>query len=174
MKKFLLNTIYFLWIVGGITIVVYNVFFSENPNYQHVAKIVVVLLVCFVTAVSSIRKRSKEIRRTNEKTYKEFIQDAFSNNENAYNRLMKMLEYYNKDKLKKALNLSAKLLEDCTNSREYGVVYFFTGACFTEAGLHEEAIDAYREALDYDGKLALAWSNIGVEYMELGKSQEAE
>lgn len=174
MKDFLIKIFYFLWFVLGIAIVVYNIFFSEHTNYQQVAKVVTVFVVCFVTAMSTTQKQKKEIRAMNESIFKDVIQDAFSDNEYAYNKLMKMLECYYKKRFFRMMNHCDSLLEECTDSWEYRLVYFFSGLSNHEWGLPENGIELYKKALEYDAGFALAWSNLGAAYIECGKLEEAE
>lgn len=174
MKRIMLNCIYFLWVVGGIAILVYNIFFSDNPNYQEVAKVAAVFIVFFVSIVSAMRKQSASVQQVNENAYKEFMKDAFQDNKDAYEKLMKGMEYYNCDKQMKAVKLLDGLLEECNTSSEFSVVHFFRGLCFSEIPFHEDAIAAYREVLKYDGANSTAWSNLGVEYMETGNQKMAE
>ncbi len=174
MKNFLVKLIYFLWFVLGIGIVIYNIFFLEHTDFQQVAKIVTVFGVCFVTAVSTTRNQTKEIRAMNEAIFKDVIKDAFSDNEYAYNKLMKMLECYYKKRFFRMMNHCDSLLEECTDSWEYRLVYFFSGLSNHEWGLAEDGIELYKKALEYDASFALAWSNLGAAYIECGKLEEAE
>jgi Flp pilus assembly protein TadD len=51
--------------------------------------------------------------------------------------------------------------------------WFYLGLAFRGLGRHQEAIEAYREALRLRPETANAWNNLGITYGELGRYREA-
>ncbi|MCX8067152.1 MAG: tetratricopeptide repeat protein, partial [Anaerolineae bacterium] len=47
------------------------------------------------------------------------------------------------------------------------------GNAYSDLGRHEEAIEAYRQAIELDPKLAAPWNNMGYVYSRLGRYEEA-
>lgn len=163
-----------VWFLGGIALIVFYLNFSDNPDYVRVAQIAGVSLAFIISFGRSLRKESLDVQRVNESTYKDEMGDAFQDNPKAYEQLMKGMEMYNRDNLAKADKILTKLLAQCHTSQEFSVVNFFRALCMSESELHEEAVEIYKELLEYDTNNTTAWSNLGVEYLELGRKKEAQ
>lgn len=163
-----------VWFLGGIALIIFYLKFSDNPNYARVAQIAGVSLAFMISFGRSMFKESLNVQRVNEAAYQNEMGDAFHDNPKAYEQLMKGMEMYNRDNLAKADKILTKLLAQCQTPQEFSVVNFFRALCMSESELHEEAIEIYQELLEYDTDNTIAWSNLGVEYLELGKKKEAQ
>lgn len=53
------------------------------------------------------------------------------------------------------------------------MAFFSLGSAYREAGLHEQAADAFRRALGHDGQMSRAWQHLGDALLKLGKDDEA-
>jgi len=108
-----------------------------------------------------------------EEVYEEVLAGAFVNDRRSYRKLLDVAICYNRNKFKKAYKILDKLKKRCVHSKDYAAVYNMQAVCQAGEGLHDKAIETYEKAIQYDGVNALAWSNMGMEYVGLGMAREA-
>lgn len=174
MKKKLILVLNILVILFGVAALVYVVFISEEKDYSRILKYTVVLVGYILTVTGVKQKRVPRGYRVYEDQYQDIVGGAFSEDKRSYKQLLLATAYYNQDKFKKAHQILDKLIQKCQRSRDYAAVYMFKALCYTDEKLYNQAIDAYQKVLQYDMGNSRAWSNMGLRYMELGKSKEAE
>jgi tetratricopeptide (TPR) repeat protein len=83
----------------------------------------------------------------------------------------KALFYYFEDNCEKALPLFQQYLQ--THPDPSSDAWFYAGVCYGDLGLHQKAIQAYKQAIRLEPDYAEAHNNLGVTYINLGFHQEA-
>jgi len=83
----------------------------------------------------------------------------------------KAMFYYLEDNYEKALPFFKQYLQTHPDSSTYA--WFCAGFCYGELGLHQEALQAYKQAIRLKPDLAVVHNNLGNAYDKLGLYQEA-
>lgn len=155
------------------TILIYNSYIAEEPNYSITSKGVMILVSYLVVILGIGRKRSAIELKVYEEKYKELIEGTFSEDEKSYREMLQVLIHCNHKKYKKAHKLLDKLQEKCMCDKDYAAVYFLRASCLQNEKKTDRAIAVYEKLLQYDVSNSDAWSNVGILYFEKGKTKEA-
>ena len=172
MKRVLLILLDIVAIGLSGALLVYNLFFAEVPDYSRILKCVVVL-AGYLYGTRNVRRPLKVNYKKYEEAYKDALEGAFAEDRKSYKKLLKVAVCHTRDQYSKAYRLLNALEKKCTCSRDYAAVNMFRGLCYAEEGIHTAAVDAYNKVLQYNMAHAVAWSNLGLSYMKLGKMEEA-
>ncbi|RLC78827.1 MAG: hypothetical protein DRI61_09160, partial [Chloroflexi bacterium] len=84
--------------------------------------------------------------------------------------------YWVKKDYEKALhhfNESLKLAEITENERLEAWAWYGLGIVYSDQGCYEEAIEAYRKAIELDSKFAAPWNGLGNVYYKQGRYEKA-
>lgn len=155
------------------TLVVYSLFFAEETDSKLLSKCVIVF-VSYLLAMLGVKKRKSPFDyKVYEVHYKDILEGAFSDDKQSYRKLLKVTVYYNRNQLKKAYKVLEELRKKCMRTKDYTAVYTFWALCLEEERKYEQAIAAYEKVVQHDMANSRAWSNMGMLYMEMGKSNEA-
>ena len=147
--------------------IVYNLCFSETPDYNRVARIAGTLAVYLIAILQTNAKQKKATARANANNFPEIIRDAFSDDPPHYKQLMTAVDYFNRDKLKQALKILNSLIPQCSTNNEYVAVMSMIGLCRRDCEMYHEMKKAFEEVLKRDATNNIAWSNIALAYLEM-------
>ena len=174
MKK-LIYIIYTLLILALTGFLVYDIFVTKNFEVKSLVKYLV-LLVSFVASIAKLSGRSRrEVLRKKQvyqKSYGEFIRNAFSSDPKLETLLYSAIHDYNQEKPAEAIKKLEKLRKECHNSDDLYAVTCFTALCFDDIHAFEPASKHYRDALNIRPNTTLA-SNLGLCRDRLGDQQGA-
>lgn len=173
MKRKFLFALNILIIVGMAAIIVYQLFIAEETDYKMLAKAATLFAVFLLSVLGVKRKRSPFDYKVFEDTYGYIIKTAFSHDRVSYMKLMSVITLYNENKFDKAIKVLDKLEEKCAESDDYSAVLYFRALCKDESGNKAGAISDYEELLTRDYTNSHAWSNLGLIYTHIGKTDEA-
>lgn len=176
MKKFFAILLHVLIIGLSSALLIYNLFFNEDTDYSRIAKCVMVL-VGYIFGVSRGERRRRRKARRNypiyERDYENIISGAFTEDKKSYKKLLEAIDCFNNNQSKRAQKILDGLLSKCVRTRDYTAVYTFKALCFEDKKMYEQAIEAYQKVVQYDIADARAWSNMGLIYNDMGRTQEA-
>ena len=173
-------------IFGGGIAILYNQFFvQESPDYARVLRVIGVFAIYFVGYIRYFATRKTMVRRVNEDAYGSIIGNAFHNEGEEYDRLMKGIELYNKDRYGKAIDLLVDLLisGEVVTAQEKFAVNFFIAQCYVEQEDFVSGIETYEELLesfdpnqlyDADRNRIILYNNLGNAYNEVGQFEDAK
>ncbi len=162
-----------LIIVGMAVLIVWQLFFAEEINAKILSRAIVLFAVYLLGVLGVKRKRSPFDYKIYEERYGYIIKTAFSHDKVSYMKLMSVITLYNENKFDKAIKALDKLEEKCAESDDYSAVLYFRALCKDESGNKAGAIADYEELLTRDCTNSHAWSNLGLIYMHIGKTDEA-
>lgn len=172
--KVLFCVVFYVGVIGGgIALIIYELAFKAEPDYTNVAKIGGFLTVYVLAVLSTAKRWKKQVADINLDAYGYIIRDAFANNPRAYKQLMKGIMCYNRDQLKKGIQILEKLEPECVSVNEYVAVRDFEALCYMESEQYEKAIRIYEEILKRDSFFADGYNNLGNCYLEEGKLAKA-
>lgn len=173
MKRKLLYILNLLIIFAMLLLLIYYIFISEERNYRHISKTIVILVVYILSICGMTRRRSVFDYKIYENKYKDIINNAFSNDRSNYRKLIRAIVLFNKNSYDKAIQILDKLFDNCISPDDYSAVLMFKALCFSEQLNYNQEIETYQELLKYDNSNSRAWSNLGHAYENNGNSQEA-
>ncbi|MBQ8786085.1 MAG: tetratricopeptide repeat protein [Oscillospiraceae bacterium] len=162
-----------LIIIGMAAIIVWQLFFADEINAKTLSRAVVLFAVYLLGVLGIKRKRSPFDYKIYEERYGYIIKTAFSHDRVRYMKLMSVITLYNENKFDKAIKALDKLEEHCAESDDYSAVLYFRALCKDESGNKAGAIADYEELLTRDYTNSHAWSNLGLIYTHIGKTDEA-
>jgi len=174
MKKVIIWVLNILVLGGAAAAIVYEVFFAEEMNMRMVVKASTVLLTYLLAIFGVIRKKSVFDYTIYEDIYKDIIRKAFESDKRSYHRLMKAISLYNDDKYEAAIKVLDKLKPMCINYQDYSAVLMFKALCQTDAKQYHNAVATYEELLKMDHSNSRAWSNLGLAYTRINRTDLAE
>jgi tetratricopeptide (TPR) repeat protein len=166
---------YTLLILALTGFLVYDIFVAKNFEVRSLVKYLV-LLVSFIASIAKLSGRSRrEVLRKKQvyqKSYGEFIRNAFSNDPKLETQLYSAIHDYNQEKPAEAIKKLEKLRKECHNSDDLYAVTCFTALCYDDIHAFEPASKYYRDALNIRPNTTLA-SNLGLCRDRLGDQQGA-
>ncbi|MBQ8177506.1 MAG: tetratricopeptide repeat protein [Oscillospiraceae bacterium] len=162
-----------LIIIGMAAIIVWQLAFAEERDTRLITRAVTLLVVFLLSVLGIKRKRSPFDYKIYEERYGYIIKTAFSHDKINYMKLMTVITYYNENKFDKAIKMLEKLEEKCAESDDYSAVLYFRALCKDESGNKTGAIADYEDLLTRDYTNSHAWSNLGLIYVSIGKTDEA-
>ena len=105
--------------------------------------------------------------------YGDILRTAFAQDRLSLMRFYKAIDLFNQNRPLKAVRQLEKLLKKCKTKEEYAAVYTFRGLNYNEAGCMYDAFAAFELAVQLDGRLSTAWSNLGLLYRNQGRNDKA-
>lgn len=174
MKKVIIWILNILVMGSAAAVIAYEVFFAEEMDVKIVVKAATVLLTYILALFGVIRKRSVFDYKIYEDKYKDIIRNAFESDKRSYHRLMKAISLYNDDKYTDAIKVLDMLKPMCINYQDYSAVLMFKALCHTDAKQSHNAVATYEELLKMDHSNSMAWSNLGLEYTHINRTDLAE
>lgn len=162
-----------LIIIGMAAIIVWQLFFAEERDVKVLSRAVTLFVVFILSMLGIKRKRSPFDYKIYEERYGYIIKTAFSHDRISYMKLMSVITYYNENKFDKGIKTLDKLEGKCAESDDFSAVLYFRALCKDENGNKAGAIADYEELLTRDYTNSHAWSNLGLIYMHIDKSDEA-
>jgi tetratricopeptide (TPR) repeat protein len=138
----------------------------------------IIRLVIALAGVIVAFFRPRNIRRAvnkkelYQKSYSEYIQNAFSDNKKLENKLYAAIHDYNCDKPGAGLKKLEKLRKECQRTADLYAVTVFTGLCLDDMGQYEKAAEKYETALHIRPSSSMT-SNLGLCWQRLGDTDKA-
>ena len=167
-----LRIIYTVILIGIVAIMI-AVIIHDPTDIKLLAKCVV-LIIAYIGAIIKLEsRRSSFAGRSYELKYQDLIGDAFANNKRAKKKLIKGIILYNDGKYDAAVSGFDDLRKDCVRPVDYAAILTFRALCFSERKGYNEAIATYKELLNYDPQNSRAWSNLGLNYVNSGRTDLA-
>ena len=158
-----------LAMLAVIGLYVYEVVFLKKPYTENLTRFLAIFVGLIGTMVKlfagNARRRPLEFYS---KQYDEDIRYAFKNNKIARKKLLCAIRLYNENNYKKAIKYFTQLTKDIQNEHDAYAVYVFAAICFSECGIHNEAIKIYYQLLEYMPNNATVHNNLSHEHMEDG------
>lgn len=174
MKK-LIYVIYALLFIALTGFLVYDIVIAKNFEMKNIVKYLLVVIGFVASIVKTSTRSRREVLRKKQvyqKSYGEFIRNAFSNDPKLENQLYRAIDDYNQDKSADAIKKLEKLRKECHNSDDLYAVTCFTALCYDDVHAFEPAAEQYRAALNIRPNTTLA-SNLGLCWDRLGDQQSA-
>lgn len=160
----------FLFLTG---VLIYALFIAEEKDVRLISKVGVIFVTYILHMLGLKRKRVPSNYKFYEKQYKDIVGGTFTDDKKSYRQLLQVAVYYNQNQYTKAYRLIDKLLKQCKCAKDYSAVYMFKALCLTGEKQTEQAMQTYEKLLQYDMGNSSAWSNLGLRYMQMGKTKEA-
>ena len=158
-----------LAMLAVIGLYVYEVVFLKKPYTENLTRFLAIFVGLIGTMVKlfagNARRRPLEFYS---KQYDEDIRYAFKNNKIARKKLLCAIRLYNENNYKIAIKYFTQLTKDIQNEHDAYAVYVFAAICFSECGIHNEAIKIYYQLLEYMPNNATVHNNLSHEHMEDG------
>lgn len=151
----------------------YLILIAEVQPYVKIIGSILIMAAYLAFIFGMQRAHTKQRYREFEKRYKEVVSGAFAENRKSYEMLLQTLGHYERNEFKDAHKLLSTLVLCCNNAWDYVSVHIIRALCYTDQGQYELAVSEYKQALQYDGCKALAWSNMGVQLVSMGKLKDA-
>ncbi len=158
-----------LAMLAVIGLYVYEVVFLKKPYTENLTKFLAIFVGLVGTMVKLFAGNSR--RRPLEfysKQYDEEIRYAFKDNKLARKKLLCALRLYNENNYKKAIKYFTQLTKEIQNEHDAYAVYVFAANCFSECGIHNEAIKIYYQLLNHIPHNATIHSNLSFEHLKDG------
>ena len=151
---------------------------KEPTNTKLLAK-GAVLIVGYVCAIAGVKLKRSPLAETVQKAsceaqYRDIIGDAFMDDRKSRKALLKAVTLYTDNRYDEAVAALDRLRMKCVSRRDHSAVLFFQAKCFSERELYRDAIRTYEELAQYDGQNSRVWSNLGLCYVNAGRTDLAE
>lgn len=172
-KKILWGFLYLLVTVVSVALIVLNLFYVPEPDYGRVIKSSLLLLWVVYCVFMKDKPYSPKTRKEFQERYKDTLDGLFINDKKAYNKFLQTLIYYDKNKYRDARKQLERMVNLCTNNKEFAAVYLYLGLCFSEENKVEESLISYEKSLKHDMTQWAVWNNIALKYYEMENYQEA-
>lgn len=158
-----------LAMLAVIGLYVYEVVFLKKPYTENLTRFLAIFVGLVGTMVKlfagNARRRPLEFYS---KQYDEEIRYAFKDNKFARKKLLCALRLYNENNYKKAIKYFTQLTKDIQNEHDAYAVYVFAANCFSECGIHNEAIKIYYQLLKHIPNNPTVHNNLSYEHMKDG------
>ena len=153
---------------------VYLLCFAKEKDVRSISK-AGVLLVTYIAVFLGVKKRRPHSvpARVYQERYGDIVGDAFQNDRKSFKRLMQAIDDYNTNHFERAHRTLTVLGQTAHSHQESTAVLMFQALCYADEGLYARAAATYETLLQYDPCNSRAWSNLGRQYDELGKSEQA-
>lgn len=174
MRKVIIWILNILVIGSAATMVIYEVFFAEEMNTKMLVKASIVFLTYFLGMFGIVRKKSVFDYKVYEDIYGDIIRNAFENDKRSYHQLMKAISLYNDNKNQKAIEVLDKLKPMCSNYQDFSAVLMFKALCHKDFKQYNHVVATYEELLKMDHSNSRAWSNLGIAYTHIKRTDLAE
>lgn len=144
---------------------------SKYGNYVECAMILMGLL-SVIRKISG--KPSAILMKKYSKAYASIIEGAFTEDKKSYKKLVEAMYYWDKQQYDKVHKLLDKLLEKCTCTKDYLVVYEVKAISYAREGKNDVLLEeVYKKILQSDATNSRIWSNLGWVYVKNGNAQDA-
>ena len=158
-----------LAMLAVIGLYVYEVVFLKKPYTENLTRFLAIFVGLVGTMVKlfagNARRRPLEFYS---KQYDEEIRYAFKDNKFARKKLLCALRLYNENNYKKAIKYFTQLTKEIQNEHDAYAVYVFAANCFSECGIHNEAIKIYYQLLNHIPNNSTVHNNLSYEHMKDG------
>lgn len=171
--KIVINCVICIGIIAVVGLYIYSIAVQSVPVTDNLFR---TLAIVFTLTGILIRVNFTSGRKSlgfYENVYREELGQAFINDKVNRKKLLCALRLYNENNLKKAVKYLFDILPKASAERDAVVVLFFIALCYTDAGLTENAMEAYHKVLQYDRTNAQALSNLGLLYVKAGEWENA-
>ena len=108
-----------------------------------------------------------------EDKYKDIISGAFAENPKSHKTFLKGIHYFYTNKNQQAIAIFEKLEANCKRIEDVTVVLLFKALSYREMKMYNSAAETYELLLQNNPSYSRAWSNLGLLYMDMGRSREA-
>lgn len=162
-----------LLIVAAVGLLCYNHFVEKQLDSTDIVKAVLIICGAILSIVRPRKGHVTNKKTLYEKTYSEFIAQAFYDQPNLEKRFYDAIHDYNQDKPAAGVAKLNKLRQECQRSSDIRAVATFTALCLDDMHLYDQAIFQYQTALSIRSSSTL-YSNMGLCHQRLGNDEEAE
>ncbi len=107
-----------------------------------------------------------------EDKYKDILAGSFEDNKNR-KILLKGIHLFNTNKNQQAIDVFEKLEKICESVDDITVVLLFKALTYKQMKMNNFSAEAYEKLLQNNPSYSRAWSNLGMLYLEMGKTREA-
>ena len=168
-SKIIICVLVALVLVALIGLYVYDVVFLKKPYTENLPRFLAIFVGLIGTLVKvfagNTRRQPLEFYS---KKYDEEIRYAFKGNKSARKKLLCALRLYNENNYKKAIKYLTELTKEIRNDHDAYAVYLFAANCYSDCGIHGEAIKIYYQLLNHIPHNATIHSNLSFEHLKDG------
>lgn len=169
---FLQKLLYVLLILVSVGFYIFDVAVNNTSPTENIFKVVLVV-VCSILGMFRSNQRGRASLSVYERQYSNELKEAFASDKKDRQKLVSATRYYNENKIDKALRLLDELKVKCRRPDDFFAVGLFSGLCFTDLQLYENAIDEYEQLLSRRLENGTIYNNLGHIYGRMGKKEEA-
>ena len=171
--KALRYILYSLVILGAAGLLAYQYFVEHNLESGNVIKCGLIIAGAIIGMIKAPRRRISNKKALYQKSYGEFIQNAFSDDKTLEKQLYNAIHDYNMNKPAAAVNKLNKLRKECQRTADLYAVTVFLGLCYDDMRLYTDAIKEYEAALKIRAT-STVYSNLGLCYYRTGNTEDAQ
>ena len=171
--KALRYILYSLVILGAAGLMAYQHFIEHSLETGNLIKCALIIAGAIIGIIRAPRRRISNKKALYQKSYAEFIQNAFSDDKKLDNKLYNAIHDYNLNKPAAAVSKLSKLRKECQRTADLYAVTVFLGLCYDDMRLYTDAIKAYEAALKIRPTSTI-YSNLGLCYYRTGNTEGAE
>lgn len=171
--KALRYILYTLVILGAGGLLAYQYFVEKNLDSGNVIKCGLIIAGAIIGIIKAPRRRISNKKALYQKSYGEFIQNAFSEDKKLENQLYNAIHDYNMNKPAAAVSKLNKLRKECQRTADLYAVTVFLGLCYDDMRLYDDAIKEYEAALKIRAT-STVYSNLGLCYYRAGNTDGAQ
>lgn len=163
-----------LVIAAAAGLLLYQGLIEKNLDSSNLVKGLLIIAGAVISMLRP-RRRSRTVNRKGlyQKSYGEFIQNAFSDEPKLEKKLYDAIDDYNRNKSVAAITKLEKLRKDCQRTVDLYAVTVFLGLCHDDLTLYEDAIVHYDAASKMRSNTTVL-SNMGLCHQRLGQFEEAK
>lgn len=133
----------------------------------------ILIAVSLVLIIVYVYSNKKMLREAFDNTYADIIGNAFADDKSKKKKLYTALDMYNRNMYDLAEKVLLNVKKECVTDDDFFAVSMITALCYDESGKYDKAIEAYKETLAYRQD-SVAWSNLGLMYVEMTDRENAE
>ena len=160
-------------IVALIGFYLYDVLYLHTPYTEHLFRTFAAACLLLGTLIRLTNGGKRKNLQMYEKIYEAELGTAFDSQPVLRKKLLCACRLYDESNFGKALKYLFQLLSAAQSVNDSVPVLLFIALCFTDAGVHDEAIKAYSELLKIDPDDARVHSNMGTLLVNMGDLEAA-
>lgn len=158
-----------LAMIAVIGLYVYEVVFLKKPYTENLTRFLAIFAGLIGTMVKLFAGRGRrQPLEFYSKQYDEDIRYAFKDNTLARKKLLCALRLYNENNFRKAIKYLTELTKEIRNEHDAYAVYLFAAICYSDCGIHDEAIKIYYQLLNHVPHNSTIHNNLSHEHMKDG------
>lgn len=173
MKMTIIRIVLVLLVVAVIGLYVYDVVWNDVPPTKKIFRAGTVALMGILAFVRTFQIKRRKPLAFYESQYADILENAFQTQPFWKKKLLCAIRLYNENQYEKSIKYLLDLKHRAQNTQDHYALNLFLGLAFTDLGMYDNAIRAYRQLTSTGNANSRIYSNLGHVLMKTGDQDNA-